>query len=387
MSASLGNSRWTVKVNFESDLFCIQSLNAELAEIPSYIAKLIAGSFVLCFSIFVQEDVELKLVRYSVSSSIFCSADDDYHMSSHRCRRLFKQCRSGEERRGKGNDSSKTQSVRRWSSYSICHKRLCVEKKAFASRDEEEGESLKRGEDRVRGIRLRLPLLNSRNNSKSSLREDPEAGRGTGFPSSSRPQSHESLALGELLSLPEHELPRLTAAASPSSLLPGDQCNLLSSDPSSPPPAPPHPAALPLGHSSPRPQRLNPDASVSNCSLTNSRSRESFHSMRRASSVDDIEAMRSEWDRKHRARPTSSSTGAMNNKSSILNSTSDSDLMRYRAISKIPQITLNFVDFKPDPLLALPAGEMDIIAPCKLIDRTHNVTEKVTQIDLFVLLF
>uniref|UniRef100_A0A8C1Z8Q4 Voltage-gated inwardly rectifying potassium channel KCNH2 n=1 Tax=Cyprinus carpio TaxID=7962 RepID=A0A8C1Z8Q4_CYPCA len=155
-----------------------------------------------------------------------------------------------------------------------------------------------------------------------------------------------------------HKLPLLWRHSSTSL----NQCNLLSSDPSSPPP------------------RLNPDASVSNCSLTNSRSRESFHSMRRASSVDDIEAMRPEWDRKHRTRPTSSSTGAMNNKSSILNSTSDSDLMRYRAISKIPQITLNFVDFKPDPLIALPAGEMDIIAPCKLIDRTHNVTEKVTQV-------
>lgn len=74
------------------------------------------------------------------------------------------------------------------------------------------------------------------------------------------------------------------------------------------------------------------------------------------------------------------SAGAVNSKSNILNSTSDSDLMRYRAISKIPQITLNFVDFKPDPLIALPTGEMDIIAPCKLIDRTHNVTEKVTQV-------
>ncbi|XP_067233366.1 potassium voltage-gated channel subfamily H member 2 [Chanodichthys erythropterus] len=245
-----------------------------------------------------------------------------------------------------------------------------------------------RHSNRARGIRLRLPLLNSRNNSKSSLREDPEAGRGTGFPSSSRGQSHESLPLGELLPLPEHKRPRLATASTistslvttPPSLLPEDQRNLLGSDPSSPPPAPPHPATLPLGQSSPRPQRLNPDASVSNCSLTNSRSRESFHSMRRASSVDDIEAMRPEWDRKYRNRPTCSSTGAMNNKSSILNSTSDSDLMRYRAISKIPQITLNFVDFKPDPLIALPAGEMDIIAPCKLIDRTHNVTEKVTQV-------
>lgn len=165
--------------------------------------------------------------------------------------------------------------------------------------------------DRARGIRLRLPLLNSRNNSKSSLREDPEAGRVTGLPTTSRPESHESLALGELLSLPEHERSRrtTTAACTPSSLLPEDQRNLLGSDPSSPPPAPPHPTTLPLGHSSPRPQRLNPDASASNCSLTNSRSRESFHSMRRASSVDDIEAMRPEWDRKHRTRPTSSSTG------------------------------------------------------------------------------
>lgn len=74
------------------------------------------------------------------------------------------------------------------------------------------------------------------------------------------------------------------------------------------------------------------------------------------------------------------SAGGVNSKSNILNSTSDSDLMRYRAISKIPQITLNFVDFKPDPLIALPTGEMDIIAPCKLIDRTHHVTEKVTQV-------
>lgn len=133
--------------------------------------------------------------------------------------------------------------------------------------------------------------------------------------------------------------------------------------------------------------------------------------MRRASSVDEIEAMRPDWDRKNRRasiRPSSSSTGkkeevkkqrtfstilfdffltiyclfagAVNSKSNILNSTSDSDLMRYRTISKIPQITLNFVDFKPDPLIALPTGEMDIIAPCKLIDRTHNVTEKVTQV-------
>uniref|UniRef100_A0A3B4H2B7 Voltage-gated inwardly rectifying potassium channel KCNH2 n=1 Tax=Pundamilia nyererei TaxID=303518 RepID=A0A3B4H2B7_9CICH len=159
-----------------------------------------------------------------------------------------------------------------------------------------------------------------------------------------------------------------------------DQRTLLCSEPPvAVPPHQTHGAHLvgPLTHSTPcvAPHHrlsLNPEGSASNCSLSHSRSRESFHSMRRASSVDEIEAMRPEWDRKNR-RP-------INSKLNILNSTSDSDLMRYRTISKIPQITLNFVDFKPDPLIALPSGEMDIIAPCKLIDRTHNVTEKVTQV-------
>uniref|UniRef100_A0A3B4CWQ7 Voltage-gated inwardly rectifying potassium channel KCNH2 n=1 Tax=Pygocentrus nattereri TaxID=42514 RepID=A0A3B4CWQ7_PYGNA len=206
----------------------------------------------------------------------------------------------------------------------------------------------------LRRIRLRLPLLQSHSKSRLSLKDDAEAGGGeVGVSGSVHPT---------------------TTATPSSSLWPEDHRTLLSSEPVPHPSTPSHRSTLPLGQSSPRPQRLNPDASASNCSLTHSRSRESFHSMRRASSVDDIEAMRPEWDRKHRSRPS------MNNKSSILNSTSDSDLMRYRTISKIPQITLNFVDFKPDPLIALPPGEMDIIAPCKLIDRTHNVTEKVTQV-------
>lgn len=102
-----------------------------------------------------------------------------------------------------------------------------------------------------------------------------------------------------------------------------DQRTLLSSDPpvSPPPPPPPpsHRAQLvgPLTQSSPcvAPHHrlsLNPDGSGSNCTLTHSRSRESFHSMRRASSVDEIEAMRPDWDRKNRRasiRPGSSSTG------------------------------------------------------------------------------
>ncbi|XP_041103322.1 potassium voltage-gated channel subfamily H member 2-like isoform X2 [Polyodon spathula] len=134
-----------------------------------------------------------------------------------------------------------------------------------------------------------------------------------------------------------------------------------------------------LNLSSPQPDRLNPDMSFSNCSLTCSRSRESFYSVRRASSVDDIEAMKTDFDKKFCNRHASTD-GINHIKTTLLNSTSDSDLMRYRTISKIPQITLNFVDFKGDPFIASPSTDTEIIAPCKLKDRTHNVTEKVTQV-------
>lgn len=67
-------------------------------------------------------------------------------------------------------------------------------------------------------------------------------------------------------------------------------------------------------------------------------------------------------------------------RSALLNSTSDSDLARFRAIGRIPQITLNFMDLQPGGLLAPPPAPRPIIAPTKLRDRTHNVTEKVTQV-------
>ncbi|XP_074477387.1 voltage-gated inwardly rectifying potassium channel KCNH2 isoform X2 [Sebastes fasciatus] len=257
---------------------------------------------------------------------------------------------------------------------------------------------------RPRGFKLRLPLLRSLSNSKVSL-DDAEAAHiptATPMPQYPDHQSHESLGLGEFLPLPALPLNHQEPVSGSRSALQSwpedrqeDQQTLLGPDPPVPPPAPPpppppHRAHLvgPLTQSSPcvAPHHrlsLNPDASGSNCTLSHSRSRESFLSMRRASSVDEIEALRPDCDRKNRRasiRPGSSSMGAVNSKHNILNSTSDSDLMRYRTISKIPQITLNFVDFKADPLIALPTGEMDIIAPCKLIDRTHHVTEKVTQV-------
>ncbi|XP_024910400.1 potassium voltage-gated channel subfamily H member 2-like [Cynoglossus semilaevis] len=247
---------------------------------------------------------------------------------------------------------------------------------------------------RPRGFKLRLPLMRSLSNSKASL-DDAEVGQiPTATPLPLHPHNHsrESLGLGEFLTLPPLPKDQEQISGSRSALQSWpedrqeDQCTLLGSGPPVPPSSHGSHLVGPLTQSSPcvagrHRLSLNPDASGSNCSLSRSRSRESFHSMRRASSVDEIEAMRPDWERKNRrASVRPGSTGAVNSKSNILNSTSDSDLMRYRAISKIPQITLNFVDFKPDPLIALPTGEMDIIAPCKLIDRTHHVTEKVTQV-------
>ncbi|MGH0153384.1 UNVERIFIED_CONTAM: hypothetical protein FKN15_041917 [Acipenser sinensis] len=87
-----------------------------------------------------------------------------------------------------------------------------------------------------------------------------------------------------------------------------------------------------------------------------------------------------ERDVNHKVSSNWFPAGGMNHiKATLLNSTSDSDLMRYRTISRIPQVTLNFVDFKGDPFIASTSTDKEIIAPCKLKDRTHNVTEKVTQ--------
>uniref|UniRef100_A0A3B4XXX2 Voltage-gated inwardly rectifying potassium channel KCNH2 n=1 Tax=Seriola lalandi dorsalis TaxID=1841481 RepID=A0A3B4XXX2_SERLL len=236
---------------------------------------------------------------------------------------------------------------------------------------------------RPRGFKLRLPLLRSLSNSKVSLDDTEACHIPTATPLPLHPDHHsrESLGLGEFLPLPplppNHQESALQSWPEDRR---EDQHTLLGSGPPVPPPPPPsHGARLvgPFTQSSPcvAPHHrlsLNPDASGSNCSLSHSRSRESFHSMRRAAlSIICFDFY---------LFPSCVFAGAVNSKSNILNSTSDSDLMRYRTISKIPQITLNFVDFKPDPLIALPTGEMDIIAPCKLIDRTHNVTEKVTQV-------
>ncbi|RVE69868.1 hypothetical protein OJAV_G00082140 [Oryzias javanicus] len=114
---------------------------------------------------------------------------------------------------------------------------------------------------------------------------------------------------------------------------------------------------------------LDPSAAFNRGTLTRSCSRDSVRSLRRASSLDDIDGMRADWN----GRQGDNS----NLKSSAPNSTSDSDLMRLRTVGRIPQVTLTFGS---DGMRPPSPAEIEIIAPSKVKDRTQNVTEKVTQV-------
>ncbi|XP_041633809.1 potassium voltage-gated channel subfamily H member 6a [Cheilinus undulatus] len=118
--------------------------------------------------------------------------------------------------------------------------------------------------------------------------------------------------------------------------------------------------------------RLDPSITFPRGTLPRSCSRDSVRSLRRASSLDDIDCMRGEWNSRA-GDPRNNS----NLKPNALNSTSDSDLMRHRTINRIPQITLTFGS---DRMRPPSPTEIEIIAPSKIKDRTQNVTEKVTQV-------
>ncbi|CAL8368821.1 unnamed protein product [Arctogadus glacialis] len=100
-------------------------------------------------------------------------------------------------------------------------------------------------------------------------------------------------------------------------------------------------------------------------------------SMRRASSLHDME--RFSCSAKGLFRERHGSEGPFNHlRSSLLGSNSESNINRYSTINKIPLIALNFSDGGDKKTHSPPASENTIIAP-KVKDRTHNVTEKVTQ--------
>uniref|UniRef100_A0A6I8Q228 Potassium channel, voltage-gated eag-related subfamily H, member 6 n=1 Tax=Xenopus tropicalis TaxID=8364 RepID=A0A6I8Q228_XENTR len=67
-------------------------------------------------------------------------------------------------------------------------------------------------------------------------------------------------------------------------------------------------------------------------------------------------------------------------KANFLNSSSESDFMKYRTISQIPQFTLNFVEFNLEKHRSASTTEIEIVAPSNAFERTQNVTEKVTQV-------
>uniref|UniRef100_A0A673FXK6 Potassium voltage-gated channel subfamily H member 7 n=1 Tax=Sinocyclocheilus rhinocerous TaxID=307959 RepID=A0A673FXK6_9TELE len=151
---------------------------------------------------------------------------------------------------------------------------------------------------------------------------------------------------------------------------------LISSSPRSSPVS----TSLPLDHSSPKqPWDLpSPSQAQSTTCLAQANSRDSVCSRRRASSVHDIEGLST--NSKHLFTDRHTSEGPFNHlKSSLLGSTSDSNLNKYSTINKIPLIALNFSESNDKKAPSPPSSEKTIIAP-KVKDRTHNVTEKVTQV-------
>nr|XP_046260457.1 potassium voltage-gated channel subfamily H member 7 isoform X1 [Scatophagus argus] len=136
----------------------------------------------------------------------------------------------------------------------------------------------------------------------------------------------------------------------------------------------------PLDHSSPKlpwEKLYQTEPHQSSTTLSNTFPRGSINSMRRASSVHEIEGYSNS---KSIFRDRHTSEGPFNHvKSSLLGSTSDSNINKYSTINKIPLIALNFSEGTDKKTHSPPTSETTIIAP-KVKDRTHNVTEKVTQV-------
>ncbi|XP_040026611.2 voltage-gated inwardly rectifying potassium channel KCNH2 isoform X1 [Gasterosteus aculeatus] len=126
------------------------------------------------------------------------------------------------------------------------------------------------------------------------------------------------------------------------------------------------PASAPptLGHPS-APQRNHPSSMLDG----------SCRTLRHSSSEDAIKSGQSYWEKRLQLRHSCTAGMVTTRKSSVPTGTSDS-YSRRRTNSQ--QMTRSLQDTKTEAYVALPPGEMR--PPCKLIDRTHHVTEKVTQV-------
>uniref|UniRef100_A0A3P8Z325 Potassium channel, voltage gated eag related subfamily H, member 7 n=1 Tax=Esox lucius TaxID=8010 RepID=A0A3P8Z325_ESOLU len=231
-----------------------------------------------------------------------------------------------------------------------------------------------------RFFRLRLPALRLLGISKQSLpQEDPDA-----VTVDSPRRSDESVATRDIQSLPTRDSCSPSYANDTRALIGRSHCST--------------PLSGPLDHSSPKgpvwdrlapqvlPQTVTP-LGPAIPGLTPTASGESVCSIRRASSIQDMEGFGSNSKMAFRDRHASEVSrswmagGPFNQiKSSLLGSTSDSHLNRYSTINRIPLITLNFSEANNDKKCPSPqSSEKTIIAP-KVKDRTHNVTDKVTQV-------
>ncbi|XP_053117576.1 potassium voltage-gated channel subfamily H member 7 isoform X2 [Hemicordylus capensis] len=241
------------------------------------------------------------------------------------------------------------------------------------------GNNLSRGSLSGKLFGFKLPGLSLLSYRKQSLpQEDPDA-----VVVDSSKRSDDSMAMKHLKS-PTKESCSPSEADDTKALIQPSTCS------------PPVNISGPLDHSSPKRQwdRLYPDMLHSSTALTHAQSKESICSIRRASSVHNIEGFNIHPKNVFRDRHASEDNGRnvkvsrswmaggpFNHiKSSLLGSTSDSNLNKYSTINKIPQLTLNFSDVKNEKKSSSPpSSEKTIIAP-KVKDRTHNVTEKVTQV-------
>ncbi|XP_057714278.1 potassium voltage-gated channel subfamily H member 6-like [Corythoichthys intestinalis] len=94
-------------------------------------------------------------------------------------------------------------------------------------------------------------------------------------------------------------------------------------------------------------------------------------SLKLSSSLDDIKNEQSYCEKSLQFRHSFSAT---NRKSSAPAGTSDTDV----GCRTNSQVSHSLLDSKSDAFMSLPPGE--ILPPCKLMGRTHHVTEKVTQV-------
>ncbi|XP_061834326.1 voltage-gated inwardly rectifying potassium channel KCNH7-like isoform X2 [Nerophis lumbriciformis] len=172
------------------------------------------------------------------------------------------------------------------------------------------------------------------------------------------------------------------------------------------------PLSGPLDHSSPKVpwdklssdqavvqthKKNQEDMAVADSSIpgnTQTASRERVCRIRRASSLHNMDRFRFNSKTTFRDRHASEDNGRnikvsrswiaggplRRIKSSLLGSTSDSNLNKYSAINKIPLITLNFSEANNEKKYSSPSSSEKTIIAAKVKDRTHNVTDKVTQV-------